>query len=455
MDNTNQTPPRQPNPRRRKKDPKRIFIESYLPVIIFAAILLLIIILIVSSCSNNSKQQEDARKASIAAQAEEDEKKAAQAAQASEYIARAKAVAATYDFQGAIDVLDSFGGSIYDYDEMLILRDEWETTMKNLVEFTPEQVVNLSVQVLIAEADRAFKDKNYGNSYKKNFITTDEFSNLLEELYANGYVLVDMNDLVDQTTTGSSTAYSARTVALPQGKKPLMLTQTQVNYYTYMVDPDGDGVADKNGAGFASRLILQNGQFKNELVTADGETIAGNFDLVPILEDFLQDHPDFSYRGARPILAVTGYNGIFGYRNETLADVAPVLDELRNRGYTVAFYTYNNSDYKASTVSEIKKEVQRWNEKIVPVLGATDMLVYARSADIAAPGTYSGEKFTALQELGFRYYLGFCTDGEPWFVADSTYVRQGRIIVSAQNLKDHPEWFEGICSPSAVLTETR
>ena len=122
---------------------------------------------------------------------------------------------------------------------------------------------------------------------------------------------------------------------------------------------------------------------------------------------------------------------------------------------TVAFYTYNNSDYKASTVSEIKKEVQRWNEKIVPVLGATDMLVYARSADIAAPGTYSGEKFTALQELGFRYYLGFCTDGEPWFVADSTYVRQGRIIVSAQNLKDHPEWFNGICSPSAVLTETR
>lgn len=455
MENTNQTPPRQPNPRRRKRDPKRIFMESYLPVIIFVAILFLVVLLIISSCTGKKQRQEDARKSSIAAQQAEDEKQSAHAVEAQKCIESAKALANTYDFEGAVAALDSFTGNIYDFDEMLILRDSYETTMENLVEFTPDQVVNLSVHVLIAEADRAFSDKNYGSSYKKNFITTDEFSNLLEQLYANGYVLVGMDDLVTETSTDGNTAYTAKTVALPQGKKPLMLTQTQVNYYTYMVDPDGDGVADKNGAGFASRLILQNGELKNELVTAEGQTVTGNFDLVPILEDFLETHPDFSYRGARPILAVTGYNGIFGYRNTTLSEVTPVLEELRSRGYTVAFYTYANSDYNASTVSEIEKEVTRWNENIVPVLGSTDVLVYARSADIATPGTYSGEKFNALQRLGFRYYLGFCTDGEPWFVADSTYIRQGRIIVSAANLQDNPEWFEGICDPSAVLVETR
>lgn len=452
MDQTNQTPPHRPNPRRRKRDPKRIFMEAYLPVIIAAGIMLLIVALIVTSCVQ--RQQEDARKASLAA-LENDDQQSAQAAKAADCIARAKAVAATYDFQGAIDVLDSFQGDIYAYDEMLVLRDEWKHTMENLVEFTPEQVVNLSVQVLIAEADRAFADQNYGSSYKKNFITTDEFSNLLDQLYSGGYVLVDMDDLVTESSSDGSTFYNAKTVSLPQGKKPLMLTQTQVNYYTYMVDPDGDGVSDKNGAGFASRLILENGEFKNELVTAEGETVTGSFDLVPILEDFLKDHPDFSYYGARPILAVTGYNGIFGYRNDTLSDVSPVLEELRDRGYTVAFYTYANSDYNASTVAQIEKEIKSWKENIVPVLGHTDMLVYARSADIAAPGNYSGEKFTALQNAGFRYYLGFCTNGEPWFVAGNTYIRQGRIVVSAANLQAEADWFAGICDPAAVLVETR
>lgn len=33
-----------------------------------------------------------------------------------------------------------------------------------------------------------------------------------------------------------------------------------------------------------------------------------------LLDDFLDQHPDFSYRGARAIIAVTGYQGAFGYR---------------------------------------------------------------------------------------------------------------------------------------------
>lgn len=455
MDFINQTPQRQPNPRRRKRDPKRVFMEAYFPVIVVAVVLILIVAAIITGNISKKQRQEDARRESIA-QAEADKKRqAALEVEAQDRIRKAKAMAATYDFQGAIETLDGFSGSIYDYDEMLVLRDEWESTMENLVEFTPDQVVNLSIQLLIAEAERAFVDKNYGSSYKKNFITTDEFSNLLDELYRNGYVLVDMDDLVAETVSDTSSAYTAKTISLPQGKKPLMLTQSQVNYYTYMVDPDGDGVPDKNGAGFASRLILEDGEFKNELVTAQGETITGNFDLVPILENFLEYHPDFSYLGARPILAVTGYDGIFGYRGDDLPQVTPVLNELRSRGYTIAFYTYSNSDYNASTSTQIRNEIQRWNERIVPVLGSTNMLVYARSADIAAPGTYSGEKFNILQNGGFRYYLGFCNDGKPWFVCDTTYVRQGRIMVNAINMKEKPELYEGIFDPTAVLAEAR
>ena len=34
----------------------------------------------------------------------------------------------------------------------------------------------------------------------------------------------------------------------------------------------------------------------------------------PLLQDFIDEHPDFSYKGAKAVIAFTGYNGILGYR---------------------------------------------------------------------------------------------------------------------------------------------
>lgn len=455
MDYQQENNSRQPNPRRRERSPKRLFFEAYLPVLLAVALIILVIVLIANNNRRLNQQREQQRQESIAAQQLEDALLAAERQKALECMEKAKAVAATYDFQAAIDILDSFGSDIFNHDDMLQLRDSYKNTLENMVEYTPEQVVHLSVNLLIADAERAFRDPKYGVGYQRSFITTKEFTNLLYELYSNNYVLVDMDDLVDVRSDGTVSVFSPKKLRLPQGKKPLMLTETQVNYYSYMVDPDGDGKADENGAGFASRLILENDKFVNEMVDAEGNVITGSFDVVPILEEFLLTHPDFSYHGARPILAVTGYNGIFGYRGEALAEVTPLLQALRDKGYTIAFYTYGNADYNASTLSDIRTELKRWNERIVPTLGETNMLVYAREADIAAPGPYSGDKFEALYDDGYRYFLGYCTDGKPWFLAESNYIRQGRIPVSAHNLTEHADWFSGIINPSAILEAER
>ena len=42
----------------------------------------------------------------------------------------------------------------------------------------------------------------------------------------------------------------------------------------------------------------------------DGSVSVGSYDLVPLLDDFIKEHPDFSYRGAKACIAFTGYNGI-------------------------------------------------------------------------------------------------------------------------------------------------
>ena len=42
---------------------------------------------------------------------------------------------------------------------------------------------------------------------------------------------------------------------LPQGKKPLLLTQTQVNYYTYMANAGGEAISNKEYVQFHDALL--------------------------------------------------------------------------------------------------------------------------------------------------------------------------------------------------------
>jgi ABC-type transport system substrate-binding protein len=95
------------------------------------------------------------------------------------------------------------------------------------------------------------------------------------------------------------------------------------------------------------------------MINADGTTETGAFDLVPILEAFIATHPDFSYQGARATLAITGYDGIFGYRINTSAKAllgeeayqdeveaaTKIVQALRKAGYTIACGTYENTAY--------------------------------------------------------------------------------------------------------------
>ena len=52
-----------------------------------------------------------------------------------------------------------------------------------------------------------------------------------------------------ETDELGQTYLSSKELYLPQGKKPVIITQTQVNYNTYMVDGDGDKLPDKDGDG--------------------------------------------------------------------------------------------------------------------------------------------------------------------------------------------------------------
>ena len=202
-----------------------------------------------------------------------------------------------------------------------------------------------------------------------------------------------------------------------------------------------------------------------ERIDRDGQTVTGDFDLVPILDRFVQDNPDFSYKGAKAVLALTGYNGLFGYRtnsgaekdfgldayNEAVGQAIKVASALQESGYELACYTYANVPYGEYSSSMLAADLNQWLTECLPILGQVDTMVYAQQSDITNTDIYSGDKFASLQNAGFRYYLGFCTDGIPWSVIGSNYVRQGRILVTGANMAYNRQWFDGLFDTEYVL----
>lgn len=473
MDEMNNMQQRPENPRRRKRSNWEIFKEAYLPVVIAGAALLLILIFIIGSIVRAVERSNIEREASIAASIAESEEAQRLSNEADALLAEASVRADMADYENAIAIVNSFSGNMDDYPALLDARAKYEEAQASLVAWdNPDDVLNLSFQLLIADPQRAFNDDVYGASYKKNFVTTVEFSKILNQLYDNDYILVRLSDFFSTgVAENGETVYVSQPLYLPEGKKPLILTQTNVNYNTYMVDSDGDLMPDKGADGFACKLIVgADGKLTNEYVDAQGNTQTGQYDLVPILNSFIEAHPDFSYRGARAVLAVTGYDGLFGYRtypgiddqfgteyyNDQISGASAILDALRNDGYEIACYTYENVPYGNSGTAEIKADLQKWQEQVEPILGKTDILVLAQNSDISDIDiAYSGDKFGILKEAGFAYYIGFCADGEKWSAIATDHVRMGRILVTGANMQDNAAWFEGIFDPAAVLDSTR
>lgn len=465
-----ETPTPRQVPRRRRRTKMQIFKEAYLPTIILATTIVLILVFIIGGVSNRKSHMETQPETTTTAPTAPststiDMQMLLWEQEAANLVLRAEMLAGEYDYEGAIAALDSFSGDESLFPALGNARARYNEAMSKMVSWKASDVPNLSFHVLIADGARAFKDKTYGSSYKKNFVTVSEFAAILQQLYDNGYVLVDLDDFYTVTHNASSgrDVFVEQELKLPEGKKPVMITETNANYYTYMVDPNEDGKPDAKGAGFASRLCYD-GHFYNELVNADGSISTGAFDVVPILEEFIEFNPDFSYRGARATIAFSGYDGVLGYRinskllsQEELAiereECAEVIKALKDAGYKLACYTYNNVNYSSKDASSIQSDLRKWADEITPWIGEVDILVFARDGDIGDEKAYSGSKFNVVYSAGFRFFMG--SGNTPWNQVGDLYVRHNRLNVTGTNLQKNADLFTGMFNASTVLDPTR
>ena len=421
--------------RERRKSRQQIFKETYLPFVILGVSVLLSLIFIFGSVGMARER---------AALKEREERIAELMKNEAETLkSRAAAMAAEYDYENAMKTLANYSGGLAGNQELLSLYNGYKEALNDLVVWKDlSEIPHLSFRTLVTDLEKASADPDRGSRYKKNYITTEEFSRVLNQLYENGYVLVSLSDFAMPVTAGDgSVGVSMTSIRLPEGKNPIILTSEGENYYSHT---EGCG-------GFANALTVNSA---GELVCVDTDGNEGAFGFVPVLNAFLAEHPDFSYEGARATIALSGYEGLFGHSLEQTNEIKAVADKLRAEGYDIACYTYADMEYADYGVAGLKEDMDKWFAEVTPVLGETDILVYPTGGDIKGQEAYSGSKYDALHGYGFRYFVG-TGSGASWGMTAPEYARHIRTIVSAVNLQQHPDWFAGLFDAATVLSAER
>ncbi|MGN0157702.1 MAG: polysaccharide deacetylase family protein [Brotaphodocola sp.] len=349
----------------------------------------------------------------------------------------AERLAAGYDYDAAIELLKS---STDHQDDPQIIEKiaEYESTISTLVPVNIDEVTHVFFHSLIVEPSKAFDGDSRENGYNQVMTTVDEFQKILQSMYEKGFVLVRLHDLAyESTDENGETVMKKGNILLPEGKKAFVMSQDDVCYYPYM---DGDG--------FASRIVIgEDGKPTCEMIMDDGSISTGPYDLVPILENFIEEHPDFSYRGARAILAFTGYEGILGYRttasyadSETYEkdrnDAQKVAQCLKDNGWELASHSWGHLNLGAVDMERFTNDTDKWEEEVDSLIGPTDIILFPFGSDIGDwhPYTTENERFNYLYNAGFRYFCNV-DSSQYWAQLGQKHFRQGR-----RNLDGYRMW---------------
>ncbi len=344
-------------------------------------------------------------------------------------LAKAQALADSYDYDGAIELLKS-DVAYADDPRIVEAISEYEEIKSTLVRIDPTKVTHVFFHTLIMDNAKAFDGDYESDGYNQVMTTRSEFLKILEQMYERGYVLVKMHDLAYETVDeNGNTKFVAGDILLPPDKKAFVMSQDDVCYYEYM-----------EGDGFATRMVVgEDGKPTCEMILDDGSVSVGSYDLVPLLEDFIAEHPDFSYKGARAVIAFTGYQGILGYRTDPeYKDSNPNYEEdcrtarevaqcLRDNGWELASHSWGHINMTDRDLDSIKTDADKWEDRVESLIGETDIILYPFGADIGDWRLYTteNEKFNYLYKLGFRYFCN--VDGSPhWVQIGDKFMRQGR-----------------------------
>lgn len=294
---------------------------------------------------------------------------------------------------------------------------------------------NLFTHCLIAFPEICYSSPAMMRSLDTDCLTPHEFVKILENLYEKNYILIDPQLLLTENADGSVSL--TRTLALPKGKIPCVLSVDDVTYDSR-----------KMGMGMVDRLIVDDNGRIATLTRQNGEdVIRYDNEIFPILYDFIRSHPDFTFHGARGMLNLTGFDGIFGYRTQSsphgeesgfdrqaeIASASAVAAALREEGWRFASHSYGHYQMSALSEAAFRDDVDSWLSEVASIVGDCDIWVwpYGDHGNLR-----EGARHAYLWEKGFRMFWG--VGANPYWAAepDGLGLFSDRKMLTGQALRD-------------------
>lgn len=367
----------------------------------------------------------------------------------------------TYQYYTAENILSDLA-RIFPDDQKVQAKLLEATSNTSIVVNYTDKVEVLCVKPLIADASLAFSAANNGST-DSLMLTATEFKAILEQLYSNNYILVDIHNMADLS---SDTALSQLAFKIPEGKKPLVIIVENLNYSAY-----------QNGMGINRKLVLNDqNQVCSEYLSASGQTVTSrDAEAIGILDSFVDLHPDFSFNGAKGIITFTGYETVMGYitdadqaddRNAALtavgaANISPTAEEIANNretvtaimkrlketGWFLASSTYGFINANDCDINTIQNDTNKWLDQVSSLTGKTDILVYPNGNFIKG----SDPRAVFLKDSGFRIFFG--VGPTPYYTFGDNYLYLDRTMLNGDTLRTLS--FDGAFDPAKVYDAKR
>jgi hypothetical protein len=302
---------------------------------------------------------------------------------------------------------------------------------------------------LVIYPSLAFDGDAMSKGYNEYFVTVKEFNDIIQSLYEKKYILIKMSDLFEVKKIEGKRTLVKKELKLPKNKIPLILSVDDINYYQYMI---------KNGN--AHQLVIDpSGDLAAYSKDLSGKDVTSKEnEIVPLLNQFVQDHPDFSFNGAKGILAFTGYEGILGYRTNTINspnyqhekdEAMKIIQKLKEAGWEFASHGYGHLPTNDISLQNLKNDTKQWMEEVSPLIGGTNIYIYPFGNSIL-PGD---EKFQYLKSAGFDI---FCSVGpNPYLNYTEEYAMMDRVHIDGISLETQQHILNRFFESEQILDEER